>query len=251
MMMKRAALGLVFVCAALAQNPKTAVYPGGAAGDKDLGVQVNNLTTTLTANISSTSATTASVASCTGFLNYTSVTIDSESLLMCSCSAGTMTFGKSACGNADGRGWDGTTAATHSSGATVFAYLIAGQFNQAAKEIQAIETNVPSPVTANHGTSRTVSLQSEFYVCTSTCTVTPLTPSEGTQLCVQNDDNVSTVITLAAISGVQYEATARTSYGTANHTVTSGGAVKDQICIVGRDTTHYNVWSSVGTWTNN
>lgn len=114
-----------------------------------------------------------------------------------------------------------------------------------------VDGAIGSAVTTNHGTSRTVSKQSEIYVCTSTCTVTPLTPSEGTQLCVQNDDNVSTVITLAAISGVSYEATARTSYGTANHTATSGGAVKDQICIAGRDATHYNVWSSVGTWTNN
>lgn len=71
------------------------------------------------------------------------------------------------------------------------------------------------------------------------------------QFCVQNDDNVSTVITLAAVSGVQYEATARTSYGTANHTMTSGGAVKDQMCMVAVSTTKWNVFSSVGTWTNN
>ena len=120
----------------------------------------------------------------------------------------------------------------------------------AAGWLQIDNTTAPAML-VNHGTSRTVTAQSEIYVCTSTCTVTPLTPSEGTQLCVQNDDNVSTVITLAAIASVQYEGTPRTAYGTANHTFTSGGAVKDQICIVGRDATHYNVWSSVGTWTLN
>jgi hypothetical protein len=71
------------------------------------------------------------------------------------------------------------------------------------------------------------------------------------QFCVQNDDNISTVITLAAVTGIQYENTARTSYGTAGHTFTSGGAVKDQICMVAISATKYNVFSSVGTWTAN
>lgn len=107
-------------------------------------------------------------------------------------------------------------------------------------------------VTFTSGTSRTLANASEIVVCTSTCTVTPpASATAGMQFCVQNDDNVSTVITLAAVSGVQYESTARTSYGTANHTMTSGGAVKDQICMVAVSATKWNVWSSVGTWTNN
>lgn len=101
------------------------------------------------------------------------------------------------------------------------------------------------------GTSRTTANPAEIIVCTTTCTVTPQVPAAGTQFCVQNNDNISTVITIAAVANVQYESTARTSYGTANHTMTSGGAVKDQICMVGIDSTHYNVFSSVGTWTNN
>lgn len=103
-------------------------------------------------------------------------------------------------------------------------------------------------VVANHGTSRAVNSLAEVYVCTGACTVTPVVPFEGNQLCVQNDDNVAGVITLAAISGVQYENTSRLNYKTANTALTSTGAVKDQICIMGRDATHYNVWSSVGTW---
>jgi len=109
-----------------------------------------------------------------------------------------------------------------------------------------------SAVTFTSGTSRTIANASEIIVCTSTCTVTPPgTLTAGQQFCVQNDDNVSTVITLAAVTAVQYEATARTSYGTANHTMTSGGAVKDQICMVAVSTTKLNVFSSTGTWTNN
>lgn len=107
-------------------------------------------------------------------------------------------------------------------------------------------------VTLTSGTSRTLANAAEIVICTSTCTVTPpATLTAGDQFCVQNDDNVSTVITLAAVSGIQYESTARTSYGTANHTMTSGGAVKDQICMVAISTTKYNVFGSTGTWTNN
>lgn len=109
-----------------------------------------------------------------------------------------------------------------------------------------------SAITFTTGTSRTLANAAEIIVCTSTCTVTPPgTLTAGMQFCVQNDDNVSTVITLAAVTAVQYEATARTSYGTANHTMTSAGAVKDQICMVAVSTTKLNVFSSVGTWTNN
>ncbi len=102
------------------------------------------------------------------------------------------------------------------------------------------------------GTSRTLANNAEIVICTSTCTVTPPgTLAAGQQFCVQNDDNVATVITLAAVSAIQYEGTARTSYGTANHTMTSGGAAADQICMVAVSTTKFNVFSSTGTWTNN
>jgi hypothetical protein len=68
-----------------------------------------------------------------------------------------------------------------------------------------------------------------------------------------NDDNVSTVITLAAIgTSARYEATARTSYGTAGTgTFVSGGAAGDKVCLLGRDSTHYLTASYTGTWTAN
>jgi hypothetical protein len=106
--------------------------------------------------------------------------------------------------------------------------------------------NLPTP-----GTSVTLAGSSEIYVCTGACTVTVPLPVAGVQYCILNDDNVSSIITLAALGGSgQYENTARTAYGTAGSgTLTSGGAVGDRICIVARDTTHYLSVSYNGTWT--
>lgn len=106
-----------------------------------------------------------------------------------------------------------------------------------------------SAVTLTSGTSRTLANASEIVVCTSTCTVTPPgAATAGQQFCVQNDDNVATVITLAAVSGVQYEVTARTSYKSANTALASSGAVANQICMVAISGTKWNVFSYTGTW---
>jgi hypothetical protein len=108
------------------------------------------------------------------------------------------------------------------------------------------------------GTSATLVPPNSVYVCSTTCTVTiPMPPVNGTtpnRFCVYNGDNVATVITLAALgSSGQYENTARTGYGTAGTgTFTSGGAVKDSVCIEGlSDGTghHYITTDSNGTWT--
>ncbi len=103
------------------------------------------------------------------------------------------------------------------------------------------------------GTSVSLSAPREYYVCTGTCTVTPPVPAAGYEFCVRNDDNVATVITLAALgSSAMYEKTAWTSYGTAGTgTAVSGGAAGDKLCIVGRDSTHYLVMSFNGSWTMN
>lgn len=98
------------------------------------------------------------------------------------------------------------------------------------------------------GTSISISASQEVAICTSTCTVTPPTPSAGYEFCARNDDDVSTVITLAAVSGVQYEETTWSSYKTADTSLVSGGAVGDGICMMGRDSTHWLVFSYNGTW---
>lgn len=106
-----------------------------------------------------------------------------------------------------------------------------------------------SAVTFTTGTARTLANAAEIIVCTSTCTVTPpASATAGQQFCVQNDNNVSTVITIAAVSGVQYEVTARTSYKAANTAIASSGAVGNQICYVAVSATKWNVFSYTGTW---
>lgn len=115
-------------------------------------------------------------------------------------------------------------------------------------------TNNPGtavPLTA--GTTITLTGTIGYAVCTSTCTVTLPVPVFGSQFCIFNDDNVTTVITLAALgSSARYENTTRTAYGTAGTgTFVSGGAAKDFVCLIGRDATHYFTTTSNGTWTAN
>jgi hypothetical protein len=103
------------------------------------------------------------------------------------------------------------------------------------------------------GTSRVVAAKHEYVYCTGTCSVTPLTPvaNEAYELCVQNDANVSTAITLAGITNVYYENIAHTGYGASGGTMTATAAAGNQICISSRDATHYHVWGSNGAWTAN
>lgn len=119
--------------------------------------------------------------------------------------------------------------------------------------VRAADISTANPIiTTTVGTSRTISnALGEVIICTGTCTVTPPATGStvaGMQFCVQDDDNISTVITIAAVASVQYETQARTSYKAANTAIASGGAVKDQACYVARDATHWNMFSSTGTW---
>ncbi len=107
------------------------------------------------------------------------------------------------------------------------------------------------PATLATGTSVSLTAPKQYYVCTGTCTVTPPVPAAGYEFCVMNDNNVATVITLAALgSSAMYENTARTAYGTAGTgTLVSTGAVGNEVCIVGRDSTHYLTPRANGSWT--
>lgn len=119
----------------------------------------------------------------------------------------------------------------------------------------AIGPTGPAAVTSTTaGTSVTLTSGiAQQFVCTSTCTITVPVPAQGAQYCVFNDDNVSTVITMAAIgSSARYENTARNAYGTAGTgTMVSSGAVGDAVCLVFRDSTHYLTTSYHGSWTVN
>lgn len=113
-----------------------------------------------------------------------------------------------------------------------------------------VASDIPA-VALTTGTSITLSNSSRFFECTNTCTITVPVPAAGVQYCVRNANNVATVITFAAIgSSAMYENTASTAYGTAGTgTLISGGTVLDKMCIVGKDSTHYDVFSFAGSWT--
>lgn len=109
---------------------------------------------------------------------------------------------------------------------------------------------IPTPAP---GTTITLAAPAGNAICTSTCTVTIPVPAAGYKFCILNDDNVATVITLAALgSSARYENTARTAYGTAGTgTLVSNGAAANRVCIEGRDATHYLTTEFTGTWTAN
>ena len=113
-----------------------------------------------------------------------------------------------------------------------------------------VATDIPV-VPMVSGTGGALAGPDEFYVCTTTCTVTPPVPVAGYQFCVRNAPGVSTVITLAGVALVYYEKTDNSGYGTVATAATSGGTSGDKICYVGLDSTHYLMYSYVGTWTVN
>ena len=114
-----------------------------------------------------------------------------------------------------------------------------------------VASALPPPTTIVSSGAIAVTASNAYVICTTTCTVTPLAPAAGNQLCVWNTPGSATVITMAALgSGNYYALTSNAGYGTANHTVVSGGAVTDKFCIVGHDANHYDVVAYNGTWTD-
>lgn len=134
---------LSVVC--LAQNPNTAVFPGGVVADVNLPPQVNRFQTTLGADITSSTTSGIVLGTTIGLVTQTILNIDSEFMMVCAITDSThISVGKSSCPNTDGRGLDGSSAAAHSSLSNtklVSGYFIAGQFNQAAAELKAIESD--------------------------------------------------------------------------------------------------------------
>ena len=101
-------------------------------------------------------------------------------------------------------------------------------------------------------TTHTMTAPREYFMCSTAtaCSETLPVPAAGYEFCIRSDNNVSTAITLAAITNVYYEKTDRTGWGTVGHSIASAAAVTNQICVAGYDATHYAIMSSVGTWTN-
>lgn len=125
--MKRVFLILAASCSLYAQ------FPGAVATDKDLIVAKNRAESTLSTSINS-STLTITVANGSLFAANMLVTIDNEIIQICSVSSNTLTV----C--ADGRGKDGTLAASHNAGRSVRGQITALHHNALATHIKAIET---------------------------------------------------------------------------------------------------------------
>ncbi len=122
-----------FACA------QTAKYPAEVVTDAHLTVARNGVRTTLAAPMSA-GATSFTVRSATNIVPNLLLTIGtSEIVKVCSVAGTTVTVGYSACPNVDGRGFDGTTAAIHTSGEAVAAYPTAWHHNVIAAEIKAMQ----------------------------------------------------------------------------------------------------------------
>ncbi len=108
---------------------------------------------------------------------------------------------------------------------------------------------------ATPATSHTFSGLYDFFECTGTCALTVPTPSAGVQYCARNATGVGTVITFGAIgSGMMYEKPDFTTYGTATTgTLVSNGAIGNRVCLIGKDSTHYDIASFdlAANWTAN
>lgn len=114
----------------------TAVFPAGIASNANLKVAANLIQTTLKVGCGSAD-TILFVNSTAGFVANCLVSIDKEILAVDSVSTGT---NPSLIVNSAGRGFDGTTAASHSAGAKISILIDAWHHNVLSSEVQAIET---------------------------------------------------------------------------------------------------------------
>lgn len=133
---------LLLTAIAYAQNPETAVYPGSVATDKTLFVAANGAQSTLSAAITTTNQTALSVNSSATFLVPTVVQIDNERIAICSKGSGLLTVCTVASDGFDGRGFSGTTAATHSNNRAVTGIVDQAFHNRMAAEVKAAQTAI-------------------------------------------------------------------------------------------------------------
>jgi len=117
------------------QNPNTSAFPTTVAVDQNLLSAKRLSESSLNGSINA-STTTVVVSDGTQFLNWQIVRIDSEEMLIQSVSSNTLTI------VSGGRGYNGTTAASHTTGAAVRGIITSWHHNQLAAEVKAIETRL-------------------------------------------------------------------------------------------------------------
>ncbi len=123
--------------------------------------------------------------------------------------------------------------------------------------VPTVFTAAQIPAAASVFNSGTITLpagKSILVGCTSTCTVPVPVPVAGYQICIQNDAGVTTVITLAALgSSASYPLSDHSGYGTAGTGTMVSTAAFNNVCLVGRDSTHYELAAinAAANWTVN
>lgn len=116
-----------------------AIWPTGVAGDGDLFVAKNNLSTTLNGAVDAVT-TTIVLTSAAAFPASGYVTIGTEAIKYTGISTNTLTGVT--------RGADGTTAASHLNGTAVNHYAVAAHHNAPKDEIIAVETQLAAEMAA-------------------------------------------------------------------------------------------------------
>lgn len=140
-MIKRLIIGLLGVASlTLAQ---TAAFPTSVVGNGQLMVAGNNVLSTLGASVG-VSDTTLTVTSTTGIVANMLLTFSDSKEIAVVCSVSTpnqlfLGYGGT-CPSISGRGFDGTTATTHATGAEIADWYTAWHHNALRVEIEAIET---------------------------------------------------------------------------------------------------------------
>jgi hypothetical protein len=131
---------LVFVSIAALLAQPAARFPSAIASWQDLLRAKNSAVSTLTAAIDSTQLT-IPVSNGSVFAAPGAVTIDAEHILICSIATNTLNV----CSG--GRGFDGSAATSHASGATVEGRILARHHEQLAAEIIALQTGLGANLT--------------------------------------------------------------------------------------------------------
>lgn len=121
------------VASCLAQNPKVSDFPTSVAVDQTLLVAKDLSQSTLSGGINNSTLTVV-VADGTMFLGYELIRIDDEQLTICSISTNTLTICT--------RGYGGTTAASHLSGAAVRGIITSSHHNQLAAEVKSMQARL-------------------------------------------------------------------------------------------------------------
>lgn len=116
---------------AWAQNPESVTWPSTAATDTETLVLSNSAQTTLNGAINNSTLTVV-LTNAAAFITPLAIRIDNEFLKVCSKSTNTLTI----C--TGGRGFDGSSAASHSDGATVSGYYVRYNHNILAAYIKAL-----------------------------------------------------------------------------------------------------------------